>query len=65
MMTSSAQAMELVTRGGKRLAVFGIVNVTPSLKSFDIDNDVFFADINWNVLRAAVRKLKISYTELS
>jgi len=58
-----AQAMEFVTRGGKRLAVFGSVNYT-LLKSFDIAGDVFFADINWKVLMSTVRKLKISYTDL-
>jgi phenylalanyl-tRNA synthetase beta chain len=59
-----SEAMALITRGGKRLAVFGIV-LHSIVKSFDIDSDVFFADINWQVLRAAVRKLTIHYAELS
>jgi phenylalanyl-tRNA synthetase beta chain len=58
------QAMEYVTRGGKRIAVFGTVNAA-LLKPFDIDNEVYFADINWKELKAAVRKMKISFTELS
>lgn len=58
------QAMQLVTRGGKRLATFGVVSHHIT-KSFEIDNEVFFADINWNVLRKMVSKQKISYTELS
>jgi len=59
-----AQAMQLLTRGGKRLAAFGVVSHHIT-KSFEIDNEIFFADINWNVLRKVVSKQKISYTELS
>jgi phenylalanyl-tRNA synthetase beta chain len=44
---------------------FSVSCVTAIVKSFDIDSDVFFADINWQVLRAAVRKLTIHYAELS
>lgn len=58
------QAMQLITRGGKRLATFGVVSHLIT-KAFEIDNEVFFADINWDVLHKVVSKQKISYTELS
>lgn len=59
-----SQAMELLTKGGKKIAKFGIVS-RAILKAMDIDNEVYFADINWHILRKTVAKLKISYTELS
>ncbi len=59
-----SQGMELLTKGGKKIAKFGIVS-RAILKAMDIDNEVYFADINWHILRKTVVKLKISYTELS
>lgn len=35
------------------------------LKAFDIDNEVYFADLNWKELLKAVRSVKISYKEIS
>lgn len=35
------------------------------LKSFDIDNEVYFADLNWKELMKAIRSVKISYKEIS
>ena len=35
------------------------------LKAFDIDNEVYFADLNWKELMKAVRSVKISYKEIS
>jgi phenylalanyl-tRNA synthetase beta chain len=59
-----SQAMELLTKCGKKIATFGIVN-HDIIKTLGIDNEVYFADINWHILRKTVAKLKISYTELS
>lgn len=59
-----SQAMSFVTRGGKQLAKFGVVSRN-LLNSFDIDSEVYFADINWKDLTATVRKHVIGYTELS
>ncbi len=59
-----SQGMELLTKGGKKIAKFGIVS-RAILKAMDIDYEVYFADINWHILRKTVAKLKISYTELS
>ncbi|MCF2708911.1 phenylalanine--tRNA ligase subunit beta [Bacteroides pyogenes] len=59
-----AAALSVNTRGGKRLASFGVVT-RKLLKAFDIDNEVYYADLNWNELMKAVRSVKISYKEIS
>ena len=41
-----ASAVVIKTQGGKRLAMIGTVT-RKLLKQFDIDNAVYFADINW------------------
>lgn len=59
-----ASALTIHTKGGKRLATLGIV--TKKLqKAFDIDNEVYYADLNWKELMKAARSVKISYKELS
>lgn len=57
-------ALSVNTKGGKRLAVFGIVAGKIS-RSFDIDNEVYYADLNWKELMKAIRSVKVSYHELS
>lgn len=52
------------TRGGKRLATFGVVT-RKLLKAFDIDNEVYYADLNWKELMKAIRNVKVNYTEIS
>ncbi|WP_455590409.1 phenylalanine--tRNA ligase subunit beta [Bacteroides sp.] len=59
-----ASALSIHTKGGKRLATLGIVT-KKLLKAFDIDNEVYYADLNWNELMRATRSVKISYKELS
>ena len=59
-----AAALSVNTKGGKRLASFGIVT-KKLLKAFDIDNEVYFADLNWKELMKAIRSVKISYKEIS
>ena len=59
-----AAALSINTKGGKRLASFGIVT-KKLLKAFDIDNEVYFADLNWKELMKAIRSVKISYKEIS
>ena len=59
-----AAALSINTKGGKRLASFGIVT-KKLLKAFDIDNEVYFADLNWKELMKAIRSVKISYREIS
>ena len=57
-------AVSIHTRGGKLLATFGVLNKKLQ-KSFDIDNEVYYADINWKELMKAVKGKKVTYTELS
>ncbi|MDO4950164.1 MAG: phenylalanine--tRNA ligase subunit beta [Bacteroidales bacterium] len=56
-------AQSIQTRGGKTLATFGII-AKKLLKAFDIDNEVYYADINWNELMKAIRTSKVNFTEL-
>lgn len=35
------------------------------LKAFDIDNEVYYADLNWKELMKAIRNVKVNYTEIS
>ena len=59
-----ATALSMNTKGGKRLATFGVVS-KKLLKAFDIDNEVYYADLNWKELMKAIRSVKISYKEIS
>ncbi len=59
-----AVALTVNTKGGKRLAEFGVVT-KKLLKAFDIDNEVYYADLNWKELMKAIRSVKISYSEIS
>ena len=34
-------------------------------QAFDIDNEVYYADLNWKELMKAIRSVKISYKEIS
>lgn len=57
-------AMSVYTSNGKKLGVYGIVNST-ILKMVDIEVEVFYADINWNVVISELKKHKIQYQEIS
>ena len=35
------------------------------MKRFDIENPVYFADLNWHLLMKAIRSQKVSYHEIS
>lgn len=59
-----ATALSINTQGGKRLGVFGVVT-RKQLKTFDIDNEVYYADLNWKELMKAIRSVKVSFKELS
>ena len=58
-----ASAIVVKTHGGKRLAMIGSVT-RKVLKQFDIDNDVYFADINWIEVMRSIRNQKVSFKEL-
>ena len=59
-----AAALSVQTKGGKRLATFGVVT-KKLLKAFDIDNEVYYADLNWKELMKAIKSVKVNYTEIS
>lgn len=58
-----ASAIVIKTQGGKRLAIIGSVT-RKILKQFDIDNAVYFADINWIEVMRSIRSQKVSFKEL-
>ena len=57
-------ATTITQRGGKQLAEFGIVTKAIA-KKFDIEVPVFYADINWTNLMKLVKKVSVSYYDLS
>ena len=58
-----ATAVSIQSRGGKLLGVWGVVT-RKLLKAFDIEQDVYYADLNWNELMKAVRNAKVCFTEI-
>lgn len=59
-----AKALQINTAAGKKLAVIGIVS-KKILKEMDIDTDVFYADIHWNILLKQIRNHTVTFTEIS
>lgn len=56
--------LALSTAGGKKIGDIGIVS-KKVLKTFDIDTDVYFAELNWNLLMKESRKNKVVSKEIS
>ena len=59
-----SKAIALENRGGKTLVEMGILGVK-LLKQMDIDNNVYFADLNWTALMKVIRKAKFEFREIS
>ncbi|HEY9543218.1 phenylalanine--tRNA ligase subunit beta [Prevotella sp.] len=59
-----SKSIRFETKGGKVLAELGILDVSIR-KSFDIEKDVYFADINWSALTKAIRKHEVTFTEIT
>ena len=59
-----AAAISIHTRGGKLLATLGILH-KKLLKKFDIENEVYYADLNWKELMKAIKSNTVTYKELS
>ena len=59
-----SKGIEIQNRGGKVLAMMGVVSKKIQ-KALDVDNEVYFADLNWNLLMKAIRNNKVSYHEIS
>ena len=59
-----SEAQTVYSPRGYKLAVFGVVH--PKIrKTIDIDQEVYFADLNWNALMKEIGKQKVSFTEIS
>jgi len=59
-----ATALSYNTRGGKQLATMGVVTKKIQ-KAFDIDNTVYYAEINWKEVMKAIKSNKVNFVELS
>ena len=59
-----AAAISIHTCGGKLLATLGVLH-KKLLKKFDIENEVYYADLNWKELMKAVKNNAVTYKELS
>jgi phenylalanyl-tRNA synthetase beta chain len=58
------EGQHLFLPDGKTLATMGLVK-HKLLKKFDIENDVYFADLNWQNIMSAIQKHVVSYREVS
>ena len=59
-----SEALTVYSPRGFKLAVFGVVH--PKVrKTIDIDQEVYFADLNWNALMKEIGKQKVSFAEIS
>ncbi|MGL4411630.1 MAG: phenylalanine--tRNA ligase subunit beta, partial [Bacteroidales bacterium] len=59
-----SNGMVVMSRGGKELASFGIISKAVT-KQFSIDTEVYYAELNWNLLMREIRNNKVSYSEIS
>ncbi len=56
--------MTIVSTSGHTLGTFGVVNKN-ILKMIDIDNEVYFAELSWNMLIKDTPKEQITFSEIS
>ena len=59
-----AAGITIENRGGKKLGEMGILS-KKTLKAADIDNPVYYAELNWTALMKATKKNEVLYTEIS
>ncbi len=59
-----SKGLRMENRGGTPLVEMGIVSLKLR-KAFDLDQDVYYADIYWDNLMKAVRKQQVTYQEMS
>jgi len=59
-----SKALVMESRGGRVLVEMGIVNKKIA-KSCDVEQPVYFADLNWTAILKATRKNKVQYAEIS
>lgn len=59
-----SKATVIENRGGKKLVEMGLVSKA-ILKSAGIDQEVYYAELNWTALMKTIRKQKVEYREIS
>lgn len=59
-----SKGLSMMTRGGKALAELGVVDLKIK-KAFDLSQDVYFADINFDNVMKAIKKNELVFTEIS
>ena len=59
-----SSGLSIENRGGKKLVEMGII--TKKLqKQFELDNPVYYAEMNWTALMKVIKKNEVLYTEIS
>lgn len=59
-----SEALTVYSPRGLKLAVYGVVH--PKIrKKLDIEQDIFYADLNWNAILTEIKKHKVQYSEIS
>lgn len=58
------KSLVLKNRGGKVMAEMGILN-HKLLKTFDLQQPVYYADMDWQALMKAIRKNTLTFTDIS
>ncbi|MDL2221532.1 phenylalanine--tRNA ligase subunit beta [Parabacteroides sp. OttesenSCG-928-N08] len=56
--------ISITTGAGRRLGTLGVVQKR-LCKALDIDVEVYYAELSWNLLMKEIRKNKVSYSEIS
>ena len=59
-----SEGLSVYSPRGAKLAVYGVVHAKIR-KVADIDQEVFYADLNWDALLKEIKKHKIEYAEIS
>ena len=59
-----ATGLQVESRGGKKLLEMGILS-KKTLKQFDLQQPVYYAELNWTQLMKATKKNEVLYTEIS
>ena len=59
-----SKGVQYETRAGKVLVEMGILSLKLK-KAFDIEQDVFYADVHWDNLMKAIKKGSLTYTDIS
>ncbi|MDR1162103.1 MAG: phenylalanine--tRNA ligase subunit beta [Tannerellaceae bacterium] len=59
-----AAGLSITTKAGRRLGTLGIVS-KQRCKPFDIDSDVYYAELSWTLLMKEAKKTKVTFREIS